>query len=87
MGWQMQKRRLKVGKLWTWFVKDSLPLLHKVATGAGNTGAQGGAPNPFQDPNLLERLRNHHKTKDYLDDPSFMKILKELQKDPEALLR
>ena len=57
------------------------------ATSAGNTGAQGPTPNPFQDANLLERLRNHHKTKDYLDDPSFVKILKELQRDPEALLR
>jgi len=58
-----------------------------VVTGAGNTGAQGPTPNPFQDHNLLERIRNHHKTKDYLDDPSFMKILTELQRDPEALLR
>lgn len=71
-------------------LKDGLADVEKkieVATGAGNTGAQGPTPNPFQDPNLLERLRNHHTTKDYLDDPSFMKILKELQKDPEALLR
>ena len=40
---------------------------------------------PFQDPVILERLRKHHTTKDYLDDPSFVRIIKELQRDPELL--
>ncbi|XP_011300821.1 stress-induced-phosphoprotein 1 [Fopius arisanus] len=41
--------------------------------------------NPFNSIGLYEKLRNDPRTKDYLDDPEYMRILKELQTDQRSL--
>ncbi|CAL8144594.1 unnamed protein product [Orchesella dallaii] len=37
---------------------------------------------PFNDPALIEKLRNDRRTCDWLNDPKYMTLIKELQQDP-----
>jgi len=41
--------------------------------------------NPFTDANLFDKLEKNPKTKDYLKDPDFIKVLKNLQSNPKDL--
>lgn len=51
------------------------------ATGNKNNGF----PNPFSSAEVFLKLRNDPRTKNYLDDPQFLKTLQELQANPGAL--
>ncbi len=42
--------------------------------------------NPFRDPKAEEKLRNHPKTKGYMDDPEFRMKFYLLQQDPKNLM-
>lgn len=42
-------------------------------------------PNPFNSPDLFLKLRNDPRTRDYLDDPEYMKLLQELRSNPLSM--
>lgn len=42
-------------------------------------------PNPFSDPNALDKLRAHPKTRAFVDDPSFTNTFHLLQQNPNLL--
>ena len=42
-------------------------------------------PNPFSDPSAEAKLRAHPKTSAYMDDPTFVAMLRSLQLDPKNL--
>lgn len=44
-----------------------------------------GFPNPFNSPDVMVKLRNDPRTKPYLDDPTYLNLLNELQNNPKAL--
>ena len=44
-------------------------------------------PNPFADPQVKQKLRDNVKTKEYMKDSSFVKIIEELTKDTGSLLK
>ena len=47
-----------------------------------------GQGNPFTDvASVIHKLRHNPKTKDYFKDPSYLKLLEEMSRDPSALTR
>jgi tetratricopeptide (TPR) repeat protein len=42
-------------------------------------------PNPFQGPDVINKLRNDPRTRAFLDDPEYMKILNEARTNPKSL--
>lgn len=44
-----------------------------------------GFANPFSSPDLFVKLRADPRTKAYLDDPEYVKLLQELQNNPNNL--
>ena len=44
-------------------------------------------PNPFAGPQVKQKLRGNEKTKAYMEDPSFVKIIEDLGKDTQALVK
>lgn len=58
-------------------IKSSLEEVKSQKLSAGN--------NPFNSPDLFVKLRNDPKTRAYLDDPEYMQIIRELQRNPNAL--
>lgn len=46
---------------------------------------QAAAANPFNVPDLFVKLANDPRTKEYLQDPEYIKLVQELQKNPKAL--
>lgn len=44
-------------------------------------------PNPFAGPDVKKKLRESEKTKAYMEDPAFVKIIEELEKDTQALVK
>ena len=49
--------------------------------------ASDDIPNPFADPQAKKKLRDSEKTKKYMEDPGFVKIIDELSKDTQTLLK
>ncbi|OXU22816.1 hypothetical protein TSAR_004664 [Trichomalopsis sarcophagae] len=47
--------------------------------------SQGAFPNPFGGADVITKLRNDPRTKAYLDDPEYMKMLDNLRTNPKAL--
>lgn len=47
--------------------------------------SQGAFANPFSGADVITKLRNDHRTKAYLDDPEYMKLLTDLRTNPKAL--
>lgn len=43
--------------------------------------------NPFAGPHVKQKLRSSVKTKEYMKDPSFVKMIDELSKDTQILLK
>jgi len=46
----------------------------------------GGFANPFVGAGVLEKLRNDPRTKDYLNDPSYLKLISDLQQNPQSMV-
>ncbi|XP_035212131.1 stress-induced-phosphoprotein 1-like [Stegodyphus dumicola] len=46
----------------------------------------GGFPNPFSGPGIMEKLRNDHRTREFLNDPSYLKLLSDLQQNPQSMI-
>ena len=44
-------------------------------------------PNPFAGPQVQQKLRENEKTKAYMEDPKFVKIIEELGTDTQALVK
>lgn len=59
--------------------------LEEVRAQRDNSNAGPGFPNPFTGPDVFIKLRNNPKTKAYLDDPEYLKILNDLRNNPKAL--
>ncbi|XP_015608933.1 stress-induced-phosphoprotein 1 [Cephus cinctus] len=47
--------------------------------------AQRGMPNPFNTADLFVKLRNDPRTRAYLDDPEYIKLIQELSTNPRSL--
>ena len=41
--------------------------------------------NPFLGPNVMERLENDPRTKDWLKDPTYRTLVEDIQKNPSKL--
>lgn len=64
------------------------PTNEQLKKGLEEVKAQSGArtfPNPFSGPDVFVKLRNDHRTKEWLNDPEYLKLLQELQQNPKAL--
>ena len=44
-------------------------------------------PNPFADSQVKQKLRNSVKTKEYMEDSGFVKIIDELAEDTQSLVK
>ncbi|XP_054712606.1 stress-induced-phosphoprotein 1-like isoform X2 [Uloborus diversus] len=53
---------------------------------SGNLSYRLVFPNPFSGPGIMEKLRNDPRTRDYLNDPSYIKLLLDLQQNPSSML-
>ncbi|KAI1334625.1 hypothetical protein F5Y15DRAFT_401087 [Xylariaceae sp. FL0016] len=51
----------------------------------GGADPMGGIGQMFSDPNLLNKLMNNPKTSGYFADPSFIKKIQDLQRNPKAV--
>lgn len=51
---------------------------------AQKTGNKGMA-NPFLTPDLFDKLRSDPRTRAYLDDPDYVKLVQDLQSNPNSL--
>uniref|UniRef100_A0ABM0MPZ9 Stress-induced-phosphoprotein 1-like n=1 Tax=Saccoglossus kowalevskii TaxID=10224 RepID=A0ABM0MPZ9_SACKO len=53
------------------------------------TGPAGSQPmpNPFATPGLMEKLASDPRTKDFLKDPDYLKVVSDLQSNPQMLGR
>lgn len=40
----------------------------------------------FKDKNLLDKLRAHPKTKEFMKDPGYVKIMQDIQADSSSLM-
>lgn len=49
-----------------------------------NSNARG-FPNPFASPDVLARLKYDPRTKDYMNDPTFVSLIQQLQRNPNLL--
>ncbi|CAH0556104.1 unnamed protein product [Brassicogethes aeneus] len=47
--------------------------------------ATSSFPNPFKGPDVVTKLRNDPRTKDYFNDPSYLMLLAQLQSNPNLL--
>ncbi|XP_058798627.1 stress-induced-phosphoprotein 1 [Phymastichus coffea] len=64
------------------------PTNEQLKKGLEEVKAQRGSrafPNPFSGPDIFIKLRNDSRTKDWLNDPEYLKLLQELQLNPKAL--
>jgi len=41
--------------------------------------------NPFVTPDLFDKLRSDPRTRAYLDDPDYVKLVQDLQSNPNSL--
>lgn len=64
-------------------MKDSLEDVRKQI--APDNFGSGGFNNLFSHPNLFTKLQSDPRTKPYLNDPSFVQILNNLQKNPDSI--
>jgi stress-induced-phosphoprotein 1 len=55
------------------------------ASAGGADDGVGGLATMFQDPDALNRLRAHPKTKAYMEDAKFVKLLEQLASQPQLL--
>lgn len=46
----------------------------------------GGFPNPFAGTDVIGKLRNDPRTKDYLSDPTYLKLISDLQQNPQSMI-
>lgn len=53
--------------------------------GFGGAGPGGKMMNPFSDPNLTARLATDPRTREFMNDPEYVKMVGELQANPNAL--
>lgn len=67
-------------------VRKGLEAAQRAKSGGATRGA-AETPNIFADPQMWERLRADPKMRTYLEDPGFVTILGELQRDPSSLTR
>ena len=44
-------------------------------------------PNPFADPQAKQKLSENVKTKEFMNDPNFVKIMDELSKDSQSMVK
>jgi stress-induced-phosphoprotein 1 len=44
-----------------------------------------GMANPFSTPDLFVKLRSDPRTRAYLDDPEYVKLVQDLQRNPSSL--
>lgn len=47
--------------------------------------APGGIPNLFQGPDTFVKLQNDPRTRAFMNDPSFVQIINNIQKNPKSL--
>ncbi|XP_067010003.1 stress-induced-phosphoprotein 1 isoform X2 [Anabrus simplex] len=47
--------------------------------------SQKGMANPFRSPDIFVKLRTDPRTRQYLDDPEYVKLIQELQNNPNSL--
>lgn len=52
---------------------------------SGGGGPWGGMDNIFNNANLFEKLRSDPRTKDFLDDPTYMAALQKLRNNPQDI--
>lgn len=79
----VNERYVTITLVLMWYMHISLsssppPSLHLLS---------GEIDNPFCAVDMMERLRNDPKTKDFLNDPQFSRKLEELSKDPDKLIK
>lgn len=48
-------------------------------------GFEGGFPNPFKGTEAMEKLRNDPRTRDFFNDPSYLKLLMDLEQNPSMM--
>ncbi|CAL1292911.1 unnamed protein product [Larinioides sclopetarius] len=48
--------------------------------------ANAGFPNPFKGPEVVEKLRNDPRTRDFFNDPSYIKLITDLQSNPTLMV-
>lgn len=65
-------------------MKESLEDVRKQAASDG-FGPGAGFNNLFGHPNLFAKLQTDPRTKPFLNDPSFVQILNNLQKNPDSI--
>lgn len=65
-------------------MKESLEDVKKQVASEG-FGPGAGFNKLFNHPNLFARLQSDPRTKPYLNDPSFVQILNNLQKNPDSI--
>lgn len=41
--------------------------------------------NPFSDPNLMATLAMNPRTREFMNDPDYVKMMTELQRNPQSL--
>lgn len=46
----------------------------------------GGFPNPFAGAGILEKLKNDPRTREYFNDPSYLKLISDLQQNPQSMM-
>lgn len=51
------------------------------------TGPAGSQPmvNPFGDPNYMDKIRNNSQTREYLNDPAYVRMITQLHSNPKSL--
>jgi stress-induced-phosphoprotein 1 len=52
---------------------------------SGGPSMAGGIPNLFSSPETLIKLRMDPRTRAYMNDPSFVQIIQNVQKNPKNL--
>ncbi|XP_022902492.1 stress-induced-phosphoprotein 1 [Onthophagus taurus] len=68
-------------------LKDGLAEVRQIKANSTNEGGGGGLGfnMDLTDPMFLFKLRNNPKTRAYLDDPEYLKMLRQLQTDPSKV--
>ncbi|GBM51772.1 Stress-induced-phosphoprotein 1 [Araneus ventricosus] len=60
--------------------------IREVKAQASEMANNAGFPNPFKGPEVLEKLRNDPRTRDFFSDPSYIKLLTDLQSNPTLMV-
>ncbi|KAF8796572.1 Stress-induced-phosphoprotein 1 like protein [Argiope bruennichi] len=60
--------------------------IREVKAQASEMANNSGFPNPFKGPEVLEKLRNDPRTRDFFNDPSYIKLLTDLQSNPTLMV-